>query len=122
MTEDNARIVLVDTKTGERREVSTDKYRDISPSAAIDIALSPDAEYLLTTATPDESGAPMAIYVLSIKDASAKKLELDFPKGTNFSCPDWSPDGKQIAFVVHSAMTFEVYVMKNVITKQSLRQ
>jgi Tol biopolymer transport system component len=122
MTEDNARIVLVDTKTGERREVSTDKYRDISPSAAIDIALSPDAEYLLTTATPDKSGSPTAIYVLSIKDASAKKLELDFPKGTNFSCPDWSPDGKQIAFVVHSAMTFEVYVMKNVITKQSLRQ
>ncbi len=116
MTEDNARIVLVDTKTGERQEVSTDINRDIT-TAATDIALSPDAEYLLTTATPDESGAPTAIYVLSIKDASAKKLELDFPKGTNFSCPDWSPDGKQIAFVVQSAMTFEVYVMKNIVTK-----
>jgi Tol biopolymer transport system component len=117
MTEDNARIVLVDTKTGERREVSTDIYRDITTSAATDIALSPDAEHLLTTAMPDKSGSSTAIYVLSIKDASAKKLELDFPKGTSFSCPDWSPDGKQIAFVVQSAMTFEVYVMKNIVTK-----
>jgi Tol biopolymer transport system component len=109
MSEDNARIILIDLKTGERQEVTTDFN---SP-----IAISPDAEYILTTGNLDKPNGPRAIYVVSVKDGSAKKLKMDFPKGTSLSTPDWSPNGKQISFVAIRPGKNELFLMKNVIPK-----
>jgi Tol biopolymer transport system component len=107
-TEDNARIKLVDLKTGEQRDVSSEFHGSL--------AWSPDAKHLISTVESNEIGFPTAMYILKVDDGSAKKLDLGFPEGKTFFNPTWSPDGRKIAFMVQS-QKHELFLMKNVIPK-----
>jgi Tol biopolymer transport system component len=107
-TEDSARIKLIDMETGKHRDL-TSEYHGY-------LALSPDGEYIISTGIDNKLGHPTAVFIISAADGSARKLDLGFPKDTTFAGFDWSPDGRQIAFVVGS-QKFEIHLMKNVIPK-----
>jgi len=87
--------------------------------SALSPALSPDGTMLAVYHF--SKGQNIAVY-----DLATERLNLvtnyEWEKKDPITAyAQWSPDGKQIVFMVQSTM-FEVYVMKNVITKQSLRQ
>jgi Tol biopolymer transport system component len=112
-TEDNARIKLIDMKTGKHRDLTSEHHGHL--------ALSPDGEHIISTGIPNELGHNTAVFIISSTDGSIKKLDLGFPKNTTFADLDWSPDGRQIAFVVGS-QKFEIHLMKNVIPKEQIKK
>ena len=107
-TEDHARIKLIDIETGENRDLSSEYHGNL--------AISPDGEHIISTGIPNKLGHSTAIFIISAADGFARKLDLGFPKDTTFADIDWSPDGRQIAFVVGS-QKFELHTMKNIIPK-----
>ncbi len=106
--EDNKLIKLIDIKTGKQRDLATMKMGQV--------AWSPDSEKLLSISQPEKPGMPSTLFLLSVNDGSTSKLDLDVPKGTTIYRPDWSPDGRRIAFGLQSAV-IEIHLMKDVITK-----
>ncbi len=105
-TETWAGIKMIDMKTGKHRVVSSEYNGGLT--------LSPDAEHIIVTGERNKLGFPTAMFVLSVADGSARKLDLGFPEGTTFLTPSWSPDGRQIAFMAQSQI-LELFLMKNVI-------
>ena len=108
-TEDQARIKLVDLKTGEQRDVSSAYHGGL--------AWSPDSKHLISTGENNKLGFPTAMFILNVNDGSTRKLDLGFPEGKTFFSPTWSPDGRQIAFMVQS-QKHELFLMKNVIPEE----
>jgi Tol biopolymer transport system component len=108
-TEDGTRIKLVDLKTGKERDVSSEYHGGL--------AWSPEAKHLISTGVTNKLGFPTAVFILSVADGSPRKLDMGFPKGSTFFSPTWSPDGRQIAFMVQS-QEYELFLMKNVIPEK----
>jgi Tol biopolymer transport system component len=99
-------IIQVDMETGTYRELKSEQHGSLS--------WSPDGQHIISTGARDDLGFPTALFVISVADGSAKKLELGYPEGQNFFDPTWSPDGRQIAFMAQS-MKVELFLMKNII-------
>lgn len=66
-----------------------------------DFELSPASSHLVfveATVAPNHDGYETALYLLDTGHAEAKPVRLS-PTGTHDTSPQWSPDGKQIAFI-----------------------
>jgi Tol biopolymer transport system component len=112
-TESGAGIKLIDMETGKHRDLTSEHHGHL--------ALSPDGEHIISTGIPNKLGQNTAVFIISAADGSARKLDLGFPKDTIFANLDWSPDGRQIAFVVGS-QKFEIHLMKNVIPEKQMKK
>ena len=96
--------------------METGKHRDLSSEYHGNLAISPDGEHIISTGIPNKLGHSTAVFIISAADGFSRKLDLGFPKDTTFADIDWSPDGRQIAFVVGS-QKFEIHLMKEGIPK-----
>ncbi len=113
-----AEILALDLDTGKVRTV----YRGADDVGSL--SLSPDGRTLLVLSDLEPNyGIAENLAIISVGGGPLKrlKIELTWPKGDGFlhgfAAPDWSPDGKQIAFTTWSAKD-ETFLMKNVIPKE----
>ncbi len=90
-------ILIIDLETKEIRTIKWDKGRLTSP------AWSPDGNYLVTggAVRTDGQSAERDYFIVSVKDGEVKPLNLMRfmnPREQLTGPPDWSLDGKKIAF------------------------
>jgi Tol biopolymer transport system component len=109
-------IVLVDTETGqiERLELGEKKHL-FSPS------WSPDGKNLVAKGIPDGSTDFNELYIVSLPDGKFKSLDvsryLPGKESRILTSPDWSPDGRKIAFELWTWRP-EANLIRNVIPKK----
>jgi len=110
-----AEVLALDLATGKIRTVyqGVDSVRDLTPS--------PDGQSLLVLCDIEPNyGLAENLAIIPAGGGLLKKLniEMTWPKEDGFlhgfAAPDWSPDGKQIAFTAWSIKE-ETSLMKNVI-------
>jgi Tol biopolymer transport system component len=112
---DYTKLVFTETWTGIKMiDMKTGKHRVVSSEYNGSLTLSPDAEHIIVTGERNKLGFPTAMFMLSVADGSAGKIDLGFPEGTTFLTPAWSPDGKKLAFMAQSQI-LELFLMKNII-------
>lgn len=105
----NYDLVVLDVETGEANIVGSDFMSPV---------WSPDGRLILALDSW-EGGWPKTMYVLPAEGGPRKELNLgsNLPKDCHLMLPDWSPDGKQIAFVTRYTI-HEAFLLKNVIPKK----
>jgi Tol biopolymer transport system component len=111
-------VLALEIQTGQVREIYSGTDGVGAP------VWSPDGRNLLVLSGIEpstwEAGMAREMGILSAAGGPIKKLKIDikWPGGAEFKhgfvSPDWSPDGKQIAFTARSIKE-EVFLMKNVI-------
>jgi Tol biopolymer transport system component len=104
-------------------ELETGKVRTIYAGADIgDAAWSPDGRYLLVLNAVEgqmdyDLARELGIVPFSGGPMKKLKIDVDWPAGAGFkhgfTSPDWSPDGKQIAFTARSVRD-EVFLKRNI--------
>jgi Tol biopolymer transport system component len=109
------RIVVLDMETGKAETISLESFWPVGA-----YAWSADGQNLLVLLPlPDADHAMMEgkqteVYIIPSGGGTTKKFVLkDQPRGLLFK-PDWSPDGKKLAFAVRN-LQINHYLMKNVI-------
>jgi Tol biopolymer transport system component len=108
------RIDVIDVETGEAESLSGETENLGSP------AWSPDGKHLVASRRHDEKkGTPTDLVIVSRDDGTQKILEIGRYLYTNarIMTPDWSPDGRKIAFATRLYKT-ETNLIKNVIPKK----
>lgn len=75
------------------------------------ISWSPDGEYIaFSDIGPDHNTA--GIYLISLQTGAKTSLTMPATRGSNDSCPAFSPDGRTLAFVrAHTPVTGDVYTV-----------
>ena len=108
------RIDVIDMETGEAESLSGEKENLRGPN------WSPDGKYLVASRSHDEkTGTPTDLVIISRENGKQKFLEIGEYLYTNarIMTPDWSPDGRKIAFATRLYKT-EANLIKNVIPKR----
>jgi Tol biopolymer transport system component len=113
---DGGAIVIVDVETGKVRRIENEaKQKFFFP------AWSPDGKYLVAKGNPGEGGGePTDLFIISLADGTFKSLDLGryLPRGAAIvTAPDWSPDGRKIAFDTRS-FKFETNLIRNLIPEK----
>ena len=109
--DDDSKIVVVDVQSGNSRVFSSDFLG--GPT------WSPDGNFVLALSSPAWDKNFNAINVFSLQDGKLSRYPIAdlFPKNASVFHPDWSADGKELAFRV-SYTRSELLRMKNVIAEK----
>jgi TolB protein len=106
-----AEIYVMDARFRQLRRLTSNRACDTSPS------WSPDGRWI-TFASDRKGSNPQVkkrvqhdynVYVMRSTGAKMRRLTFD-PRDE--SCPDWSPDGRRIAFSVGSGRRADIYAMR----------
>lgn len=112
---DNGVIVIVDVETGKADRIENEaKKKFLFP------AWSPDGKYVVARSEPEKEGDPTELYIVSLADGKFKSLDVGrhLPRGSRIvTAPDWSPDGRKIAFDTRSWKA-ETNLIRNVIKEK----
>jgi Tol biopolymer transport system component len=108
------RIDVIDVETGETQSLSGEEDNLGAPT------WSPDGKYLVASCGRDEkTGTPTDLVIVSREDGKQKFLEVGryLYANARIMTPDWSPDGRKIAFATRLFKT-EANLIKNVIPEK----
>ncbi len=108
------RIDVIDVETGEAQSLSGEKDNLGAPT------WSPDGKYLVASRGRDEkTGTSTDLVIVSLEDGEQKILEIGRYLYTNarIMTPDWSPDGRKIAFATR-LYTTEANLIKSVVPEK----
>ncbi len=109
----DGKIELVDKATGKVVKLEWEKEKLGMP------AWSPDGKYLVAPRRRSEQIVSKDLFIVSISDGKLKALNFDpyLRRGGWILYPDWSPDGKRIAFHTRSFKA-ETNLIQNLIPKK----
>jgi Tol biopolymer transport system component len=92
--ESRKKLIVIDLETAESHEVI--------PISFASASWSPDGQRLMTSGFLSEYDEGQSLMVISVIDGTVEEYDLseDLPSTCTISLPDWSADGKQVAFVL----------------------
>jgi Tol biopolymer transport system component len=108
----NQELVLLDTETGQVVRPGWAKAQALFYSS-----WSPDGRYLLAKGQPSEKEKMTELFVVAVGDGGVTKVDIARflpPKSRIMTMPDWSADGRSIAFDVWTSRS-EANLIRNVL-------
>jgi Tol biopolymer transport system component len=108
-------IVIVDVETGKVERIENEAKKTFFFPA-----WSPDGMHLVAKGEPEKEGDSTELYIVSLADGTFKRLDVShyMPQRSQIiTAPDWSPDGRRIAFDVRSWKA-ETNLIRNLIPEK----